>query len=372
MSCQVYQAMRGKSIFIDAREFVESRLTGIGRVLEGLVSALEETHIADQILLATSNPQVLPFRLQNRPNVRIIKLPSSFLKTENVLSDLTRNSIDLFISPYPKLPLFGCYAKAAHIIHDILDLTHPAYKKRLKVYFDGWRLKKALKRADLTWYDSVWSQKETRKFASRIGKRPRVRYPGVEEAFSSKKSGDDDATLQRYGLEPGYVLVIGNGLPHKNLGVLLEVADHISKRIVFVGAQEKNKLFWKSRYPNKSATWISHVQSPDLPSLTRAAFCLAQPSTAEGYGYPPLEAMACGVPAVVSNIPVLFETTGSIALYADPHDPRSWMESFNALERDEVYKAQVEKGLKWVEPLKGSKGWQGHISDIEELLSERD
>jgi glycosyltransferase involved in cell wall biosynthesis len=81
--------------------------------------------------------------------------------------------------------------------------------------------------------------------------------------------------------------------------------------------------------------------------------------------------MACGTPAVVSNIPVLFETTGSIALYADPHDPRSWIESLKTLERDEVRKAQIEKGFKWMEPLKGIEGWQGHVFDIEELLEER-
>ena len=360
-----------RRILVDAREFADSRLTGIGRVLEGLVSALAETDILNDILLAATHAPSLPFRLQNQAKVKIVELPGSFLKSEKALSDLTRSNIDLFISPYPKLPLFDCYTKAAHIIHDILDLTHPAYRKRLKVYFDGWRLKKALKRADLTWYDSMWSQKETRKYAGRIGNKPRVRYPGINDAFSQEKSDNDKAALQRYGLELGYVLVIGNGLPHKNLSVILKVAGRISRRVVFVGVEEKNRLFWESRYPTVSATWISHVQEGDLPSVLRAAFCLAQPSTAEGYGYPPLESMACGVPAIVSNIPVLFETTGSIALYADPHDPRSWVESFNALERDEVYKAQAEKGLKWVEPLKGSGGWRGHISDIKELLAER-
>jgi glycosyltransferase involved in cell wall biosynthesis len=363
--------MKTKRILIDAREFVGARLTGIGRVLEGLVGALAETDVAQEILLATSDAHSLPLRLKNRSNMKSIELPSPFLKSEKALSNLTRNEIDLFISPYPKLPLFGCRARAAHIIHDILDLTHPAYKKRLKVHFDTWRLKKALRRADLTWYDSLWSQKETREFAGSVGKRPRVRYPGIDDAFSPEKSVDDAAALKKYSLEPGYVIVIGNGLPHKNLGVLLEGAEQISRKIVFVGVRHKNQQYWKSRYPNESATWITHVEEGDLPSLLRAAFCLAQPSTAEGYGYPPLEAVACGVPPVVSDIAVLLETTGSIAIYADPHDPTSWMEALSALEKDELYRAQVEKGLKWVEPLKGAKGWHGHISDIEALLKER-
>jgi glycosyltransferase involved in cell wall biosynthesis len=360
--------MTGKRILIDAREFVEGRLTGIGRVIEGLVNALAETDVLEEIVLARSNAHSVPIRLKNGPKINSIGLPSSFLKSEGALSNLTKNNIDLFISPYPKLPLFGCHTKAAHFIHDILDLTHPAYKKRLKVHLDAWRLKKALSRGDLTWYDSDWSRNETQKFAGSVGKNARVRYPGINDAFAPEKSPHDAAQLKKCGLEPGYVLVIGNGLPHKNLGVLLQLAEKITRRLVFVGVQEKNQQYWKSRYPNEPANWISHVQEGDLPSVFRAAFCLAQPSTAEGYGYPPLEAMACGTPAVLSSIPVLLETTGSVALYADPHNPGAWIEALSNLEKDELYRSQVQKGLKWVEPLKGTKGWQVYIADIEELF----
>ena len=70
--------------------------------------------------------------------------------------------------------------------------------------------------------------------------------------------------------------------------------------------------------------WIRHVEEQHLPALLRGAFCLVQPSLVEGYGYPPLEAMACGMPAIVSGIPVLMETTGNYALSAPPYDPAAW------------------------------------------------
>jgi glycosyltransferase involved in cell wall biosynthesis len=362
---------KGKRILVDAREFISGRLTGIGRVLSGLLDALAANDDSIELVLALQDRDSLPSLLRGRMNIKTQIVPIPFWKSEMRLSKLSGKGFSLFISPYPKLPFFGCACASVHIIHDILDLTHPAYKRRLKAHFDRYRLKNALGISVLTWYDSTWSLSETRRHMGSTGKNPRVRYPGVDTSFGPLKLERDISVLKEHGLEPGYILVIGNGLPHKNLGVLIEAADEISRRIVFAGVQDKKCRYWKTKYPKESAIWISHVKEGELPSLLRAAFCLAQPSTAEGYGYPPLEAIACGVPAVVSNIPVLFETTGSIALYADPQDPKSWIDSFNALENDEIYKTHIEVGLKWVEPLKGRKGWQGHLSDIEELLKER-
>jgi hypothetical protein len=78
--------------------------------------------------------------------------------------------------------------------------------------------------------------------------------------------------------------------------------------------------------------------------------------------------MASGKPAVISNIPVLIETTGGHSLSADPRDSKMWIKAFQALEEKDFYQAQVEKGLKWVAPLRGRRGWRKHISDLEELL----
>jgi glycosyltransferase involved in cell wall biosynthesis len=225
--------------------------------------------------------------------------------------------------------------------------------------------------ADLTWYDSQWSQEETKRHFALVGRNPRVRYPGIDESFRPAGKIENRKNLKKYQLDPGYILVIGNGLPHKNLGVLLEIATQLKRKIVFVGVPKKNQHYWDSRFPNSRAIWMSHVKDDDLPSIVRGAFCLAQPSAAEGYGYPPLEAMACGIPAVVSKIPVLFETTGSMALFANPHKQKDWMEAFNALEDTMFCKDQVEKGLKWTERLLGLRAWDGYLSDIADVLEKK-
>jgi len=355
-------------VLIDAREFIHGRSTGIGRVLDGLIDALSEARIAEEIVLVITSVEAVPRKLRNRDDIKTQSIPSSFLKSEKAISELSKQDFSLFISPYPKLPLFGTHCQAIHTIHDILDLTHPVYRKRFRIVLDRFRLKMALKRAFLTWYDSTWSMEETRKFVGFAGKNPRVRYPGLDEKLKEKGQRDEGHILGKYGLQPGYILAIGNGLPHKNLGILLKIADEHSRPFVFVGVSRKNQQFWKSRYPTSRIKWIEHVDEEDMSVIMRGSFCLAQPSTAEGYGYPPLEAMTCRVPAVVSNVPVLIETTGGNALLADPGNQQEWMKAFEALEDKNTYQNQIEKGLKWVDPLVGRKGWKKHISDIAELL----
>ena len=358
-----------QNILIDAREFVPGRFTGIARVILGLVEALQ-LQMDKEIVLAINYMRAIPVRLKDQSGLSFRDLPYNFLRSEWELSNITKQGFSLFISPYPKLPLFGCHCPSVHIIHDVLDLTHPAYKKRFKVCFDGYRLRKALKQAALTWYDSFWSLEETRRYAGFVGRNPRVRHPGINERFNIEEIKGQNEILNKYNLQAGYILTIGNGLPHKNLGVLLGIAGQLTRKIVFAGVSEERQLYWKAKFPRTDAIWIKYILDEDLPAIIRGAFCLAQPSTAEGYGYPPLEAMACGVPAVVSNIPVLVETTGKDALIAEPDDPKGWLEAFNVLEDNAYYKDQVEKGLRWVEPLEGRKGWQKHISDIEELIRE--
>ena len=354
-------------ILVDSREFALGRKTGIARVLEGLVDALAGAHFPAKILLAVQEVNGIPSKLKNMPEIETQLLPASFLKSERLLSSLSKKT-DLYISPYPKLPAFGVHCKAVHIIHDVLDLTHPVYKKRLKVFFDAYRLKKALKRANLTWYDSSWSQLETKKLAGYTGRNPRVRFPGISETFGLREGAPKNQIIPKYGLVSEYILVVGNGLPHKNLGVLLRISNQISRKFVFAGVGKKKQGFWKNKYPNTDAKWIDYVEDEDLPALISNAFCLAQPSTAEGYGYPPLEAMTFGVPAVVSDIPVLKETTGGNALVAKTNESKSWIDAFHVLEDENTYKNQVGKGLEWVTPLLGRNGWRKHISDIEKLL----
>ena len=357
-------------IALDGREFVAGRQTGIARFLTGLVTALSHDNAVQGLILCVSNARFVPECFHQNNKISLVELPQSFLGAELALTNISKYGIDCLISPYRKLPLFGHHCLLIHTIHDVLDLTHFAYQRHLRIWFEKLRLKAALARADLTWFDSTFSRRQTHELVGSTGRNPKVRYLGLDDQFNPNSSTQDEAVLAKYKLTGGYILTIGNGLPHKNLQVLLNTPLHLNRRLVFVGVSKKRRSYWESQYPRLDGIWLDQIHDRDLPAILRNAFCLAQPSTSEGYGYPPLEAMACGVPAVVSDIPVLRETTGDCAVTADPHESRSWLDAFSRLESKSYCRSLVDKGLNWIRPLRGIRGWEKHVADIKELIRE--
>ena len=356
------------TIVVDGREFIPGRITGIGRVLSGLLRSLSDWDRCKKILLAVNLTEGVPQALKKDSRIRLTQLSASPLTFEKQLIALSRGGANLFISPYPKLPFLETHCPAVNIIHDVLYLKQTHCRGRIKRLLSVLRLKLALNRAALTWYDSKSSLTETQQLVGYTGKRPRVRYPGLDQKFRPVCEDNDQSVLQKYKLAPGYILVVGNGRPHKNLGVLLQIQSRLRRRLVLIGVSGLHKNSWQAAWPSARAVWIERIADDELPALMRAAFCLAQPSTAEGFGYPPLEAMACGTPAIVSSISVLCETTGGYALFADPNEPGDWLDALTALEKVSLYRSQATKGLRWTSTLRGKKAWNGYIEDISQVL----
>jgi len=116
---------------------------------------------------------------------------------------------------------------------------------------------------------------------------------------------------------------------------------------------------------------LHDVGDAHLRELYRGAIALLQPSTAEGFGYPPLEAMACGTPAVVSDIPVLRETTGGAARTCPPEDAGAWAAAMRAMLNSEERQAWAERGLAWADRWRAPGGWRGHLEDMARVMEGR-
>lgn len=345
-------------ILVDGREFVAGRRTGIGRFLEGLLAALCEAHADWRITVALHKSCALPASLD--PRLGHVYLPH----LPELAWPRLAAAYDLFISPYPKLPWFSLPCPAIHTVHDVLYLTHPAYRgnpaRRLAARL---RLQRALSAARLTWFVSHDSRQACEALIGHALPEARVRYSGLEAQLCPG--------APPWQQHDPFFLYVGNGRPHKNLEFLMPLfADDRGPSLVCVGVYPDIEKHLLAAYPGSRSRvcFTGQVDDAALTALYRQATALLLPSSAEGFGFPPLEAMACGTPAIVADIPVLRETTGGAALLCPLDNAPAWQQAMASMLYPDVRGDWVAKGLSRVAPLRAPQGWAAHIADIEGIL----
>ena len=149
----------------------------------------------------------------------------------------------------------------------------------------------------------------------------------------------DDAVRRRLGLTlTPYVVAFGSLQPHKNLALLLRAfaAPALADiQLVVCGGLEAAEVERALGVaPGRNVLFAGRVTDGEIRALLEGAVCLACPSTTEGFGLPPLEAMRLGCPAVVSPAGALPEVCGSAAVYAAADDPGAWVAAIGELATD--------------------------------------
>ena len=133
------------------------------------------------------------------------------------------------------------------------------------------------------------------------------------------------ATLQAAG--PKTVVVVGSPAPHKNVGLVLGLASELTKsgiRIAVAGSTDR-RVFRNGYGKSADVIWLGRLTDGELAALLSDALCLAFPSFEEGFGLPPLEAMALGCPVIASNRASMPEICGDGVLFASPEAPADWL-----------------------------------------------
>lgn len=163
----------------------------------------------------------------------------------------------------------------------------------------------------------------------------RVVPPAVGEGFHPSTAEEVAAVRARHGLDDQpYVLFVGWADPRKQAELAarahLAAARDIAHRLVLVG--RPHPTFAPVQLPSApSIVRLPWVPFEDLVALLTGASGLVYPSLYEGFGLPPLEAWACGTPALLADVPVLRESSEGRGTYLPPTDPDAWAEGIRAL-----------------------------------------
>lgn len=303
---------------LDASRSVIEQPTGTELYSRLLIEALLERAPDRFSFRLYFNRPPKPETSSQKSEVRIMPCPRLWTHARLSWEMVTRPP-DLLFVPSHVLPIVHP-RRSVVTVHDLGYLffpeTHPAGQRLYLDVMTRWHtLTAARVLAD--------SNATKRDLIQRYGARPdriTVAYPGLDPHVQRVEDRAEIARVKtKYGIEGDYVLYLGTLQPRKNLARLIEAWHRAGARMALVLAGKRGWYYEQLiREAGHDVRFVGYVEEADKAALLSGAQAFAFPSLYEGFGFPVLEAMACGVPTLCSNTSSLPEVGGDAALQVDP------------------------------------------------------
>jgi len=342
-------------IGIDAR-FYGKIGRGLGRYTEQLILGLEKIGGKDEYFIFLLKENLEAYQPKNERFHKVladipwygwreqIQLPFLFYKYK----------LDLVHFPHFNVPVFF-WNKFIVTVHDLILLHYPTVRsttlhplyywvKFLSYRFVLWM---AIQRSRRVITVSKFTRQDILSNYSIRAEKVSVTYEANSVLCGTDVSLCGD-TLSRYGIIAPYLLYVGNAYPHKNLEALLKAFLRIDRsgiQLVFAG---KTDFFYdilkRTATSAPNVLFLDDVDDDELDCLYRHAKLFVYPSLYEGFGLPPLEAMARGIVVVSSNAASLSEILGDACIFFDPENIDSIADALKkALSLSEVDRDVIKK-----------------------------
>ena len=359
------------NIQFDAQLLLDNHKTGIGWTAQKIIECLAKTEKQNSYML---NYFALCHLIQKRNHVNsLLQLgckPNECRWFDSSVYKLLYNFI-----PLPYGLFFGNKADITHfmnyhvppgvkgkVITMVYDTVYKAFPNTMSVrsrFMLNLSMKRSCKRADLIVTISQFSKSEIIKYLNVSPDKIVIMPCGVDfEIYRPDYNEEDIRTAKKkYGLEGEYLLYLGTLEPRKNIDRLVDAYALIKQRVnnppklVIAGRKgwQYDSIFKKVRELGLAddVIFTGYVDASDSPLLMSGAIAFVFPSIYEGFGMPPLEAMACGTPVITSNAASLPEVVGDAALMVNPYSTESIADAIERILFDKNLRAKLSKrGLK--------------------------
>jgi glycosyltransferase involved in cell wall biosynthesis len=360
------------TISIDLRMLHAS---GVGTYLRNLVPLVISACPNAEFCLMGKLDEISSHHWAHSKNVLLVdcRAPIYSVAEQLELFRKTPKGTELFWSPHYNIPLlYG--GKLLVTVHDVFHLAMPQYAGGLhkRLYAKGMFV--ALRRkADAILCDSAFTKKELVRLTGWGRQEVHTVHIGVDVSWFH-------VSKNRNPHSRPFLLFVGNVKPHKNLKTLIEtfglIKDDVPHDLVIVGRREgfitgDETVVAEAATLGDRVRFTGYVGDDLLRQYLAHADALVLPSLYEGFGLPPLEAMACRCPVIVSNAASLPEVCGDAALYCDPHDPTDIADKIRQLTNDmNLQDALRQRGLERAKQFTWEKCAQETLAVIREVLRE--
>jgi glycosyltransferase involved in cell wall biosynthesis len=318
--------LRMEAVFLNGR-FLRQPVTGVQRFSAEIAAAIDTLMASgewpDTAVLAPRAKVAVPAR--SAPGYRRLRLHEvgrlrGHLWEQAELPGAARGGI--LVSLGNTAPVLAG-SRQVVVIHDagVFD-TPESYSLRFRTWYKT--LQRGLVRTGARVV--TVSDFSRQRIAARLGLEPAgiaVMYEGAEHIA---RVTADPATLQRHGLHPRkFALVVGSRVAHKNFAALADAAAMLERRgmVIAVAGGSDREVFRAIPGTGFAERRLGRVSDAELRTLYENAACLLFPSRYEGFGLPPVEAMACGCPVLAARGGAVQEICADRVLYFDNGDPRS-------------------------------------------------
>jgi len=361
-------------IGVDARRLHDF---GIGTYIRNLLRHLARLdRQSDFVLLCRPEDRVALSSLGE--NFRPLPEPArpySIAEQLTVPLALAREKVELFHEPtYVLPPLVRC--RSVVTIHDCLHLMFPQdLPNRLAPAYARASITLATRRATRVLTVSESSKRDILRFVNIPPDKIDVIHNAYDERFGVEPREEDVVRVrERYQLQGEFVLYAGNVKPHKNLERLIEAFDLVRRsgldhlKLVLIGDEISKYTALRravhAHQLHKYVRFLGYQPEDTLAVMYRLASVFVFPSLYEGFGLPPLEAMASGTPVVASNVSSLPEVVGDAAVLIEPRDPQSIAEGIRRVLCDEHLRSDLRaRGLTRARQF----SWEASVRRIREI-----
>ncbi len=357
---------------IDIRVLGSSYKSGVEEYTENLLAHMlpENPDIQFKLFYAGKPELLKEYSWIGLENVEIVRsrfsnrliFLSSLLFNYPKLDDLV-GGVESFFSPHFLIAPLNSYCRRVMTFH---DLSYLRFKEFFSLRRDLWHRFQIHSFGKKNLPDKIIAVSESTRndLIEKYGIEPwRIEkiYSGIPESVKRPVQGDLEEFRKRHGLPKEFILFLGKLEPRKNIPALIKAFDHLKDtsglsdlHLVIVGAKgwlfkdifreaetasHKNKIIFKD-----------YIKDEDKKSYYSLASAFVYTSFFEGFGFPPLEAMACGTPVIVSNNSSLPEVVGDAGILVDPYNAVDISNGIRAVIEDmNLRKSLVERGYQRVQ-----------------------